>query len=168
MKKLSLLAGAALLAWTSIGPAQAQRAYYGGWHHRGGWGNGGAVAAGLVGGALIGGLIASAATPAYGYPGYGYGYGSPYRGYAAPVATVDDQYYQPAPVYRTRVVYRQPRIVYRQPRVVNRVFYEQPRVRTRVVYRQDQPRRLVRTNIRRDVVTTGSIRDRRAIRVQYR
>jgi hypothetical protein len=77
--------------------------------------------------------------------------------------------YQQAPVYRSRVAYDQPRVVYRQPRVVNRAFYEQPRVRTRIVYRQDQPRRMVRTHVRRDVVTTGSIRDRRnVIRVQYR
>jgi hypothetical protein len=67
------------------------------------------------------------------------------------------------------VVYQQAPVVYRQPRVVNRAFYEQPRVRTRIVYRQDQPRRFVRTNVRRDVVATGSIRDRRnVIRVQYR
>ena len=200
MNKLTFLAGAALLA-ASIGSAQAQTVYVGtGFHHRY-HGNGGAVAAGLIGGALIGGLIASAATPAYGYPAYGYrtaypaygypaygyrtaapaygyGYASPYRSYAAPV---DEPYYQPAPVYRSRVVYRQAPVyrsrvvyqqapvVYRQPRVVNRAFYEQPRVRTRIVYRQDQPRRFVRTNVRRDVVATGSIRDRRnVIRVQYR
>jgi hypothetical protein len=195
MKKLTFLAGAALLA-AGIGSAQAQTVYVGtGYHHRYHGNNGGAVAAGLIGGALIGGLIASAATPAYSYPAYGYpaygyrtaapaygyGYGSPYRRYAAPVATVDEPYYQPAPVYRSRVVYqqapvyrsrvvyRQPQVVYRQPRVVNRAFYEQPRVRTRIVYRQDQPRRFVRTNVRRDVVATGSIRDRRnVIRVQYR
>jgi hypothetical protein len=209
MKKLTFLAGAALLA-AGIGSAQAQTVYVGtGYHHRYHGNNGGAVAAGLIGGALIGGLIASAATPTYSYPAYGYpaygyrtaspaygypaygyrtaapaygyGYGSPYRRYTAPVATVDEPYYQPAPVYRSRVVYqqapvyrsrvvyRQPQVVYRQPRVVNRAFYEQPRVRTRIVYRQDQPRRFVRTNVRRDVVATGSIRDRRnAIRVQYR
>ena len=194
MKKLTFLAGAALLA-ASVGSAQAQTVYVGtGYHHRYHGNSGGAVAAGLIGGALIGGLIASAATPAYGYPAYGYrtaypAYGYPaygyrttysypaygYRtaypayGYATPVATVDEPYYQPAPVYRSRVVYRQPQVVYRQPRVVNRAFYEQPRVRTRIVYRQDQPRRFVRTNVRRDVVATGSIRDRRnVIRVQYR
>ena len=152
MKKLGLLAGVALITFSTVGTADAQRwrgggwrggggwngGYYrgGGWGYRGGgWGNGGAVAAGLIGGALLGGLITAAATPAYGYgyPGYGYGYGYPgygyrygygyggypaaysypaysypaYGYYSAPVTRV---VYRPAPVYGTRVVYRQPRL----------------------------------------------------------
>ena len=62
-------------------------------------------------------------------------------------------------------------MVYRQPRVVNRVvyrtapvyqprvMYRQPRAVTRVVYRQNRPARIVRNGVRRDVVTTGSIRN---------
>ena len=184
MKKIALLASAALITAGSISTAEAQRGYRDGWrggHHghyyRGSrWGNGGALAAGLIGGALLGGLVTAAATPAYAYPsynygyapayGYGYapaysyGYGYPYGGYyAAPVAT--RVVYQPAPVYR-RVVYR-PAPVYR-----TRVVYQQPRVRTRVVYRQNRPARVVRT-VRRDVVTTGSIRrSPYEVRVRYR
>ena len=103
------------------------------YYRGGGWGNGGAVAAGLIGGALLGGLITAAATPAYGYgyPGYGYGYGYPGYGYRTdmdmaatrlPTATrripirrygyysppVTRVVYRPAPVYGSRVVYRQP------------------------------------------------------------
>lgn len=177
MRKLTILAGAAAITLASVGTAEAQRWRHGdGWrgdyHHRyyrgSRWGNGGALAAGLIGGAVLGGLLTAAATPTYAYPGYGYApYGYPAYGYrygysypaaygypaysdpsygyyAAPVTRV---VYRPAPVYRTRVVYREPiygpRVVYRQPRRV-----------TRVVYRDRG--RLVRS-VRRDVVTTGSI-----------
>ncbi len=180
MKKLMLLTSAAVLTFGTIGSAQAQRAYYrDGWrggyyHHHRGWGNGGALAAGLIGGALLGGLVTAAATPAYGYPAYGYpgysypaygyrtyypsysygygypaygyGYGDPYGSYAAPVTT--RVVYAPVPVYRTRVV------------------YQQPRYRTRVVRQYRERPRVVRA-VRRDVVTTGSIRAHRYPRVQY-
>ena len=169
MKKFALLAGVAIITVGSVGTADAQYRR----HHRGGWDRGGAVAAGLIGGALLGGLITAAATPAYAYPGYGYypysapaygyrttynyGYGYPaaypaysypaYGYYSAPVTRV---VYQPAPVYRTRVVYR-------QPRVATRVVYREPRYRTRVVYRDRDRPRVVRA-YRRDVVSTGSLR----------
>jgi hypothetical protein len=155
MKKLALLASAAIITVGSVGSAEAQRR-----HHRGGWDRGGAVAAGLIGGAVLGGGYRStysygygypAAYPAYSYPAYGY--------YSAPVAT--RVVYQPAPVYQTRVVYRQPRVatrvVYREPRYRERVVYRQPREVTRVVYRDRDRARVVRT-IRRDVVSTGSVR----------
>jgi hypothetical protein len=177
MKKLALLASAAIITVGSVGSAEAQRR-----HHRGGWDRGGAVAAGLIGGAVLGGLLTAAATPSYAYPGYGYypysapaygyrstySYGSAaypaysypaYGYYSAPVAT--RVVYQPAPVYQTRVVYRQPRVatrvVYREPRYRERVVYRQPREVTRVVYRDRDRARVVRT-IRRDVVSTGSVR----------
>jgi hypothetical protein len=172
MKKFALLASVAIITVGSVGTADAQYRR----HHRGGWDRGGAVAAGLIGGALLGGLITAAATPAYAYPGYGYypysapaygyrttynyGYGYPaaypaysypaYGYYSAPVTRV---VYQPAPVYRTRVVYR-------QPRVATRVVYREPRYRTRVVYRDRDRSRVVRA-YRRDVVTTGSLRRER-------
>jgi hypothetical protein len=181
MRKLALLASAAIITVGSIGSAEAQR--WRGYRH-GGWNNGGAVAAGLVGGVVLGGLLSAATRPAYAYPGYGYGYGYPaysypsygyryggypvaynypdysypaysypsYGYYSAPVTRV---VYRPAPVYRTRVVYREPR--YR-----TRVVYQQPRTLTRVVYRDRDRARIVRS-VRRDVISTGSI-DRREIR----
>ncbi|MGF9759216.1 hypothetical protein AAII07_28855 [Microvirga sp. 0TCS3.31] len=178
MKKFALLAGVAIITVGSVGTADAQYRRY----HRGGWNNGGAVAAGLVGGALIGGLLTAAATPSYAYPGYGYypytapaygyrssysyGYGYPaaYPAYSAPAygyysAPVTRVVYQPAPVYQTRVVYR-------QPRVATRVVYREPRYRTRVVYRDRDRPRVVRA-YRRDVMSTGSIwRERQADRVR--
>jgi hypothetical protein len=188
MKKLALLASVAIITAGSVGSAEAQR-----WRgYRGGW-NGGAVAAGLVGGAVLGGLITAAARPAYGYgygyPGYGYypssypaygsqygyGYGyspaySPaysypaYGYYSAPATQV---VYEPAPVYRTRVVYRQPRVVnrvvYAEPRYRTRVVYRQPRAVTRVVYRDRAP--IVRS-VRRDVLTTGAIGERRVRQIR--
>jgi hypothetical protein len=80
------------------------------------------------------------------------------------------------------VVYRQPRVgtrvVYRQAPVVGQRVVYQPRARmvsrqpaynTRVTIRQSQqPGRIVRANVRRDVVTTGSIRSRQEIRAQRR
>ena len=169
MKKLALLASVAIITVGSVGTADAQYRR----HHRGGWDRGGAVAAGLIGGVVLGGLLTAAATPAYANPGYGYypysapaygyrstysyGYGYPaaypaysqpaYGYYSAPVTRV---VYQPAPVYRTQVVYR-------QPRVATRVVYREPRYRTRVVYRDRDRPRVVRA-YRRDVVTTGSLR----------
>jgi len=192
MKKLALLASVAIITAGSVGTAEAQRRY-----HRHGWDRGGAVAAGLIGGAVIGGLLTAAATPSYAYPGYGYypyssypAYGYRY-GYSAPVAYNYPAYgypaynypsygyysapvtrvvYQPAPVYQTRVVYRQPRVatrvVYREPRIRTRVVYREPRAVTRVVYRDRDRPRLVRA-IRRDVVSTGSI-SRREIRQMER
>ncbi|MBB3019813.1 hypothetical protein FHR70_002878 [Microvirga lupini] len=179
MKKLALLAGVAVITAGSVGTADAQHRYY---HRHGGWNNGGAVAAGLIGGAVIGGLLTAAATPSYAYPGYGYGYypyGAPaygYRysyGYGYPAAYPAYSYpaygyysapatrvvYRPAPVYQTRVVYR-------QPRVATRVVYREPRYRTRVVYRDRDRPRVVRA-YRRDVVSTGSVwRQRQADRVR--
>jgi|GEM_PF-674555 len=172
MKKFALLASVAVMTVASVGTAEAQYRHY---HRHGGWNNGGAVAAGLIGGAVIGGLLTAAATPSYAYPGYGYGYpaygyrstysygyGYPatypaysypsYGYYSAPVTRV---VYQPAPVYQTRVVYR-------QPRVATRVVYREPRYRTRVVYRDRDRPRVVRA-YRRDVVSTGSI-SRRELR----
>ncbi|MCC2650731.1 MAG: hypothetical protein K0Q60_886 [Microvirga sp.] len=171
MKKFALLAGIAIITVGSVGTADAQYRRY----HRGGWNNGGAVAAGLIGGAVLGGLLTAAATPSYAYPGYGYGsypYGAPgygYRttynyGYGYPAAYPAYSYpaygyysapvtrvvYQPAPVYRTRVVYR-------QPRVATRVVYREPRYRTRAVYRDRDRPRVVRA-YRQDVVSTGSLR----------
>jgi hypothetical protein len=202
MKKLALLASAALITFGSVSSAEAQR-YHRGWH--GGYyhnhsGNGGALAAGLIGGALLGGLITAAATPAYSYPAYSYPYGGysyysyrprvtyggdyPYNGYGYGYPYYGTQVvyqrppvyrrvvYRPAPVYR-RVVYR-PGPVYRNrvvyaPRYRDRVVYAQPRYRTRVVYRQNRPARVVRTDVRRNVVTTGSIRRYPyAVRVRYR
>jgi hypothetical protein len=164
MKKFALLASVAIITVGSVGTADAQYRR----HHRGGWDRGGAVAAGLIGGAVLGGLLTAAATPSYAYPGYGYypysapaygyrstysyGYGYPaysypaYGYYSAPVTRV---VYEPAPVYRTRVVYR-------QPRVATQVVYREPRYRTRVVYRDRDRPRVVRA-YRRDVVSTGSI-----------
>jgi hypothetical protein len=181
MRKFALLASVAIITVGSVGTAEAQRRYY---HRHGGWNNGGAVAAGLIGGAVIGGLLTAAATPSYAYPGYGYGYspyGAPAYGYrssysydygypaaypaygypaygyySAPVTRV---VYRPAPVYQTRVVYR-------QPRVATRVVYREPRYRTRVVYRDRDRPRVVRA-YRRDVVSTGSIwRERQIDRVR--
>jgi hypothetical protein len=180
MKKLALLASVAIITVGSVGTADAQYRR----HHRGGWDRGGAVAAGLIGGAVLGGLLTAAATPSYAYPSYGYGYnpyGTPAYGYrstysygydypaaypaysypaygyySAPVTRV---VYQPAPVYQTRVVYR-------EPRVATRVVYREPRYRTRVVYRDWDRPRVVRA-IRRDVVTTGSISRREMDRVRY-
>ncbi|MBD2747897.1 hypothetical protein IC232_14445 [Microvirga sp. BT688] len=172
MKKFALLAGVAIITVGSVGTADAQYRR----HHRGGWNNGGAVAAGLIGGAVLGGLLTAAATPSYAYPGYGYGYpasypaygyrstysygyGYPaaYPAYSAPAygyysAPVTRVVYQPAPVYQTRVVYR-------EPRVATRVVYREPRYRTRVVYRDRNRDRVVRV-IRRDVVSTGSVNNR--------
>jgi hypothetical protein len=166
--------------------------YSGGWR-RGGWyGGGGAVAAGLIGGALIGGLISSAAAapyygsgygypynyrygPTYPYAGASYGtgyYGSPYYGDVADQEMVYDypvqQAYDPAPVYRTRVVYYprpvyRTRVVYRQAPIYQsrRVVYGAPvygqdvvryRPRARVVYTQPY---------RQQVISTGSINGRR-------
>jgi len=167
MKKFALLAGVAIITVGSVGTADAQYRR----HHRG-WDRGGAVAAGLIGGAVLGGLLTAAATPSYAYPGYGYypysapaygyrstysyGYGYPeaYPAYSAPAygyysAPVTRVVYQPAPVYQTRVVYR-------QPRVATQVVYREPRYRTRVVYRDRDRDRVVRV-IRRDVSSTGSI-----------
>jgi hypothetical protein len=182
MKKFALLASVAIITAGSVGTADAQYRRY---HHRGGWNNGGAVAAGLIGGAVLGGLLTAAATPSYAYPGYGYGYPASYPaygyrstysyGYGYPAAYPAYSYpsygyysapvtrvvYQPAPVYRTRVVYRQPRVatrvVYREPRVATRVVYREPRSRTRVVYRDRERAAYYRTN-RGDVVVTGSLR----------
>jgi hypothetical protein len=171
MKKFALLASVAIITVGSVGTADAQYRRY---HHRGGWNNGGAVAAGLIGGAVLGGLLTAAATPSYAYPGYGYGYPASYPaygyrstysyGYGYPAAYPAYSYpsygyysapvtrvvYQPAPVYQTRVVYR-------EPRVATRVVYREPRYRTRVVYRDRDRPRVVRA-IHRDVVTTGSLR----------
>ncbi|WP_052003249.1 hypothetical protein [Microvirga sp. BSC39] len=169
MKRFALLASVAIITVGSVGTADAQYRR----HHRGGWNNGGAVAAGLIGGAVLGGLLTAAATPSYAYPGYGYypysapaygyrstysyGYGYPaaYPAYSAPAygyysAPVTRVVYQPAPVYQTRVVYR-------QPRVATRVVYREPRYRTRVVYR-DRDRAAYYRTTRGDVVVTGSLR----------
>lgn len=86
------LAGASVIALTTVTPADAQWRY-----HRGG----GAVAAagiGFAAGALIGAAAANAAVPRTYYYGDPYGYyGSPYASYnyydPAPA------YYEPAPVY---------------------------------------------------------------------
>ncbi len=158
------------------------------------YGAGGALAAGFVGGALLGGIATAAAAPYYGYsypygyaePSYGYGYGYPVASYYG------DDYYYGAPAYQTRVVYQQPtvrtrvvyrnaptvrrtRVVYRQaPTARQRVVYSQPRARivaqpaynTRVTFRQANSNRVVvRNNVRRDVVSTGSI-NRRDLRLQ--
>jgi len=173
MKKLALLASVAALTVASVESADAR-------HRRGhGSDRGAAVAAGLIGGALLGGLITAAATPSYAYPGYGYyptsypaygyryghsypvsyGYDYDYPTYSYPAygyysAPVTRVVYQPAPVYRTQVVYR-------EPRVVNRVVYREPRYRTQVVYRdRDRYRGRVVRVIRRDVGATGAIRYR--------
>lgn len=130
-----------------------------------------------------------AASYGYGAPVYGYGYNAGY-----PVASYDDDGYYAAPAYGTRVVYSQPtvrtrvvyrtapavqrtRVVYRQaPAVRQRVVYQQPRARmvaqpsynTRVTFQQGQrDRAMVRTSVRRDVVSTGSL-DRREMRAQRR
>ena len=91
--------------------------------------------------------------------------------------------YQTAPAYQTRVVYQQPRVrtrvVYQQaPAIRQRVVYEQPRARmvysqpaynTRVAYQQPRRDRVViRNNVRRDVISTSSIGDRREMKMQRR
>jgi hypothetical protein len=92
MRKLMLLAGAAVIVLGSIGSADAQARYRRG-YYGGGWGGGGAVAAGIVGGLVLGGLAAAAtAPPAYAYP-YGYGYAPPPQPYYG-------GYYAARPVYR--------------------------------------------------------------------
>ena len=150
---------------------------------------GGALAAGFIGGAVLGGLATAAASPYYGYgypysygytyPSYSYGtgyYGTSYYGAGYPVASYyDDDDYYAAPAYQTRVVYQQPavrtRIVYRDAPTVRRtrVVYNQPAFNTRVSVRQNQRDRVViRNTSRRDVVSTGSIGDRREMRMQRR
>ncbi len=191
MKKLALLAGVGLLAFGSIDTAEAQRGNRdGGFRHGGHWrhhhhygyryNTGGALAAGFVGGALLGGLATAAAAPyGYGYPAYGYGVGYPVAStYVAPAYETRIVYRQPT--VRTRVVYRtapavrRTRVVYRQAPVVRqRIVYQQPRARivsqpaysTRVTYRQNQRGRVaVRSTVRRDVMSTGTIRDGRGWR----
>ncbi|MBJ6127637.1 hypothetical protein [Microvirga splendida] len=178
MKKLALLASVAIIAAGSVGTAEARHR-----HNRGGAIAAGLIGGALLGGLLTAAATPSYAYPAYGYgyspyaaPAYGYrttysyGYGYPaaypaysypaaypaygYGYYSAPVTRV---VYRPAPVYRTRVVYRQPRVVYRQPRVATRVVYREPRYRTRVVYRNRDRPAYYRTT-RGDVVVTGSLR----------
>jgi hypothetical protein len=174
MKKIALLAGAALIMASGINPAEAQwrRAgwygghggWYGGYYRHRGWGGGGALAAGLVGGAVLGGLAAAAATPAYGY-GYGYGYpANSYPAYGYNYAY--PAYSYPAygygygyPAYNYPVAsnyYGYGGGYYGAPVVERRVVYRTvPRYYPRVVYRQPRivhSRRYVRT-----VVTTGSI-----------
>jgi hypothetical protein len=158
--------------------------------------NGGALAAGLIGGAILGGLASAATTPAYGYgystqgyaypaqtyaypaqgyayPSSGYGYASPY-GYGAPVQS--QIAYEEAPVYQTRVVYQQPRmrtrVVYRQAPSIQRtriVYRQAPTIRQRVVYRQPRARIVSqRAYMQRDVISTGSIGERREMRMQRR
>lgn len=55
MRKLAIVAAAALMLTGSVGAANAQywRGGYHGGYYRNGWGGGGAVAAGLIGGAII-------------------------------------------------------------------------------------------------------------------
>ena len=113
MRKLAIVAAAALMLTGSVGAANAQywRGGYHGGYYRNGWGGGGAVAAGLIGGAILGGLITAAATPAYGY-GYGYGYGYPsYASYGAgyyPPAYYAPRYYYPGAAYYRLVSIRGP------------------------------------------------------------
>ncbi len=153
MKKLALLAGVGVLAFGSIGTAEAQRHLNGdgGIRQGGNWGRtanwdrggnrgnwhrgyrygyrgstGGAIAAGFVGGAVLGGLATAAAAPYYGSPyGYGYSYPAYGYGYGYPAATSG---YPVASYYGDDDYYG-------APAYGTRVVYRQPAVRTRVVYR---------------------------------
>ena len=75
------------------------------------------------------------------------------------------------PTVNTRVVYRdaptvrRTRVVYQQPRAR---IVSQPAYNTRVTYRQNQRVRVSHDNFRRDVISTGSIGDRREMRMQRR
>jgi hypothetical protein len=110
--------------------------------------------------------------PTYPYAGASYGtgyYGSPYYGDVADQEPVYEnlaqQAYYPAPVYRTRVVYRQAP-VYRSRRVVSGApVYRQSAVRyqprARVVYTQPYRQQVISTgsiNVRRDVQRARVVR----------
>ena len=175
MKKLALIAGAGLLALGSVGSAEAQRFRY----DDDDWGHSRRVVRERVvvrHAPVIRQRIVYRPAPIIRQRVV-------YR--RAPVVR-QRVVYRPAPVYRTqRVVYRQApvyqtqrvvyraapiirqRVVYQQPRA--RVVYNQPVYNTRVTYRQPQRDRVIvrRTN-RDDIDVTGSIGDRREMRMQRR
>lgn len=88
--------------------------------------------------------------PAYSYPAYGYRWGSTYPAYSYGYGYEPYSYgYYSAPV-TTRVVYAPP--VYR-----TRVVYREPRRYVRSAYYRNSARARVVRTVRRDVVTTGSV-----------
>lgn len=174
MRKLLVLAGAAVVA---IGTTGSANAWHHGYRHHGGWNNGGALVAGLVGGAVLGTLFSAATSPAWGWGGghsypATYAYGGHQGYYAAPVrsrvvyTTAAPSYaYYPQQTYPSYGYgYAQPvqtQVVYRSaPRT--RYVYAQPRVRSQVVYAQPRVRVVSQQRVRRgDIVATGSVQRER-------